>query len=129
MESALEGRLQANRSRPGSVDLARGDRAKFRLGLDHGRKGVSPDDPAQPQLRYDARWYAECLALQSRFDEAFAEIGKARELDPLALIIAADYGAFLYFSNVNAIKVDPIYDPLRNEPRFQAVMKEVNLEP
>jgi adenylate cyclase len=32
-------------------------------------------------------------------------------------------------SNVNAIKVDPIYDPLRNEPRFHAVMKEVNLEP
>jgi hypothetical protein len=30
---------------------------------------------------------------------------------------------------VNAIKVDPIYDPLRNEPRFQAVMKEANLEP
>jgi tetratricopeptide (TPR) repeat protein len=43
-------------------------------------------------------WYAECLALQGRFDEAFSEIGKARELDPLSLIIAADYGAILYFS-------------------------------
>jgi len=30
--------------------------------------------------------------------------------------------------NVNAIKVDPTYDPLRNEPRFHAVMKQIHLE-
>lgn len=43
-------------------------------------------------------WYAECLALQGRFDEAFPEMERARQLDPLSLIIAADNGAILLFS-------------------------------
>lgn len=43
-------------------------------------------------------WYAECLAFQGRFDEALTEIERARQLDPLSLIIAADRGAILYFA-------------------------------
>jgi len=43
-------------------------------------------------------WYAEYLAFQGRFDEALAESERARQLDPLSLIIAADNGAILYFS-------------------------------
>lgn len=44
------------------------------------------------------QWYAECLAFQGRFEEALAESERARQLDPLSLIIAADRGAILYFS-------------------------------
>ncbi len=43
-------------------------------------------------------WYAEHLAYRGRFEEAFSEIDRARKLDPLSLIIAADDGAILYFS-------------------------------
>lgn len=43
-------------------------------------------------------WYAEHLMWRGRFDEALAEIEKARQLDPLSLIIAADTGAVFYFS-------------------------------
>ena len=43
-------------------------------------------------------WLAECLAYQGRFEEAFRESEKARELDPLSLIIVADRGAIYYFS-------------------------------
>ena len=43
-------------------------------------------------------WYAEHLALLGRFDEAFREMQRARELDPLSLIIQVDNGVFLYFS-------------------------------
>ena len=43
-------------------------------------------------------WYAEFLALMGRFDEAFMEIERARKLDPLSLIVAADHGVILYYS-------------------------------
>ncbi|MGH7937300.1 MAG: tetratricopeptide repeat protein, partial [Bryobacteraceae bacterium] len=44
------------------------------------------------------QWYGEFLAFRGRFQEAFAESARARQLDPLSLIIAADYGAMLYFA-------------------------------
>lgn len=44
------------------------------------------------------QWYAEYLAWQGRFDEALAESERARQLDPLSLIISADRGAILYYS-------------------------------
>jgi TolB-like protein/DNA-binding winged helix-turn-helix (wHTH) protein/Tfp pilus assembly protein PilF len=53
---------------------------------------LNPDYPTAHQ------WYAECLAWQGRFDEAFAEIERARRLDPMSLIIASDYSKILYYS-------------------------------
>jgi len=46
-------------------------------------------------------WYAEHLTWRGRFGEALQESERARELDPLSLIIAADNGAILYFSRQN----------------------------
>jgi TolB-like protein/Tfp pilus assembly protein PilF len=44
-------------------------------------------------------WYAiGVLAQAGRFDEAFAEIGKATELDPLSLATNCDYGTILYWA-------------------------------
>jgi TolB-like protein/Tfp pilus assembly protein PilF len=43
-------------------------------------------------------WYGEHLTWQGRFDEALRENERARQLDPLSLIIAADNGATLYYS-------------------------------
>ena len=43
-------------------------------------------------------WYAAHLAWRGRFDEALGESERARQLDPLSLIIAADNGAILYYS-------------------------------
>lgn len=43
-------------------------------------------------------WYAEHLTWLGRFDEALQESERARQLDPLSLIIAADNGAILYYS-------------------------------
>jgi len=53
---------------------------------------LNPDYPTAHQ------WYAECLAWQGRFDEAFGEIEHARRLDPMSLIIARDYSKILYYS-------------------------------
>ena len=43
-------------------------------------------------------WYAEYLTWRGRFDEAFQESEKARQLDPLSLIIAVDNGQIFYYS-------------------------------
>jgi TolB-like protein/DNA-binding winged helix-turn-helix (wHTH) protein/Tfp pilus assembly protein PilF len=44
------------------------------------------------------QWYAEHLGYLGRFDEAFRESERARQLDPLSLIIGADNATLLYYS-------------------------------
>ncbi|HEV2617864.1 MAG TPA: winged helix-turn-helix domain-containing protein [Candidatus Acidoferrales bacterium] len=51
-----------------------------------------------PQYATAHQWYAESLAFQGHFNEALAESERARQIDPLSLIVAADNGAILYFS-------------------------------
>jgi tetratricopeptide (TPR) repeat protein len=51
-----------------------------------------------PNYATGHQWYAEHLAWRGRFDEALRESERARQLDPLSLIIAADNGAILYYS-------------------------------
>jgi Tfp pilus assembly protein PilF len=65
-------------------------------------------------------WYAECLALQGRFDEAFPEMERARQLDPLSLIIAADNGAILLFSRQYDRAIDQFRALREMEPNFPA---------
>jgi TolB-like protein/Tfp pilus assembly protein PilF len=43
-------------------------------------------------------WYAEYLTWLGRFDEALRESERARQLDPLSLVIAVDNGQILYYS-------------------------------
>jgi TolB-like protein/DNA-binding winged helix-turn-helix (wHTH) protein/lipoprotein NlpI len=43
-------------------------------------------------------WYAEFLSFHGRFEEAFAEIARAEQLDPLSLIIQTDRGAILLYA-------------------------------
>jgi len=71
-----------------------------------------------PNYATGHHWYAECLALQGRFDEAFSEIGIARKLDPLSLIIASDYGAILYFSRQYDRAIEQFRSVLEVEPNF-----------
>jgi TolB-like protein/DNA-binding winged helix-turn-helix (wHTH) protein/Flp pilus assembly protein TadD len=66
-----------------------------------------------PNYATGHHWYAEHLALLGRFAEAFPEMRRARQLDPLSLIIRADNAAFLYFSRQ--------YDPAIAE--FRAVIE------
>jgi TolB-like protein/DNA-binding winged helix-turn-helix (wHTH) protein/Tfp pilus assembly protein PilF len=51
-----------------------------------------------PNYATGHHWYAEHLAWLGRFDEALRESERARQLDPLSLIIATDNGAILYYS-------------------------------
>jgi TolB-like protein/DNA-binding winged helix-turn-helix (wHTH) protein/Tfp pilus assembly protein PilF len=71
-----------------------------------------------PNYATGHHWYAECLALQGRFGESFPEIESARQLDPLSLIIAADYGAILYFSRQYDRAIEQFRSVLDMEPNF-----------
>ncbi|MGA9511709.1 MAG: tetratricopeptide repeat protein, partial [Candidatus Sulfotelmatobacter sp.] len=62
--------------------------------------------------------YAECLALQGRFDEAFPEIERARQLDPLSLIIATDNGAILFFAHQYDRAIEQFRAVLEMDPNF-----------
>jgi tetratricopeptide (TPR) repeat protein len=63
-------------------------------------------------------WYAVFLAFQGRFDEAFREMDRARELDPLSLIIAADNGVILYYSRQYDRAIERFRAVLDMEPGF-----------
>jgi len=63
-------------------------------------------------------WFAECLALQGKFDQAFAEISRARQLDPLSLIMASDHGVMLYFSRQYDRANDQFRAVLEVDPNF-----------
>jgi TolB-like protein/DNA-binding winged helix-turn-helix (wHTH) protein/Tfp pilus assembly protein PilF len=64
------------------------------------------------------QWYAECLSFEGRFDEALAESARARQLDPLSLIIATDHGAILYFSRQYDRAIEQLDAVLDMEPSF-----------
>jgi TolB-like protein/DNA-binding winged helix-turn-helix (wHTH) protein/Tfp pilus assembly protein PilF len=71
-------------------------------------------------------WYAECLTWEGRFDEAFRESERARQLDPLSLIIAADNGAILYFSRQYERAIEQFRAVLEMEPSFPRAHIVVN---
>ena len=72
-------------------------------------------DPNYATARH---WYAEFLTLQGRFPEALEEIERARQLDPLSLIIAADRGAVLYCARRYKEAIEQLRAVLEMEPNF-----------
>ena len=64
------------------------------------------------------QWYAEHLMWLGRFDEALKESERARELDPLSLIIATDHGAILYYSRQYDRAIEQFHNVLRKDPSF-----------
>jgi tetratricopeptide (TPR) repeat protein len=66
-------------------------------------------------------WYAEHLAWRGRFDEALRESERARQLDPLSLIIAVDNGAILYFSRQYDEAIQKLRGVKEMEPDFPRI--------
>ncbi|MGA3241693.1 MAG: winged helix-turn-helix domain-containing protein [Bryobacteraceae bacterium] len=63
-------------------------------------------------------WYAEHLGYLGRFDEAFRESERARQLDPLSLIIAADHGFLLLYSRQYDRALEKCRSVLDLDPHF-----------
>jgi TolB-like protein/Tfp pilus assembly protein PilF len=64
------------------------------------------------------QWYAEELAIVGRFPEAMGEIEQARTLDPLSVIIDADYGTIQYLSRRYDAAIQRYHAVLEMEPEF-----------
>ncbi|HEV1993322.1 MAG TPA: winged helix-turn-helix domain-containing protein [Candidatus Acidoferrum sp.] len=71
-------------------------------------------------------WYAEYLTWQDRFDEAFRESERARQLDPLSLIIAADNAMILYYSRQYDRAIDKFRAVRKMEPDFPRAEMIIN---
>jgi TolB-like protein/DNA-binding winged helix-turn-helix (wHTH) protein/Tfp pilus assembly protein PilF len=64
------------------------------------------------------QWYAEYLAWQGRFDEALAESERARQLDPMSLIIATDRGVILFYARKYDRAIDQFRAVVDMDPGF-----------
>ena len=64
------------------------------------------------------QWYAEYLTSQERFDEALAEIKRARELDPLSLITSSVEGFVNYYARRYDQAVTHLEELLEPDPDF-----------
>ncbi|MFN7949846.1 MAG: tetratricopeptide repeat protein [Blastocatellia bacterium] len=64
------------------------------------------------------QWYAEYLTSQERFDEALAEIKRARELDPLSLITSSVEGFVNYYARRYDQAVTHLEKLLEPDPDF-----------
>src|SRR5579872_2024200 len=84
-----------------------------------------------PQYATAHQWYGEFLSWQGRFQEAFAESERARQLDPLSLIIANDHARILYDSHQYEDALAQYRSVLDLDPSFyyaQGGMIPCNLE-
>jgi adenylate cyclase len=63
-------------------------------------------------------WYSEHLMWRGKFEDALQESERARQLDPLSLIIAADRGAILYYSRQYDRAINQFLTVLDMDPHF-----------
>ncbi len=63
-------------------------------------------------------WYAEHLMWRGRFDQALRESEKARQLDPLSLIIATDNAVIYYYSRRYDVAIRRFRGVLELDPDF-----------
>lgn len=65
------------------------------------------------------QWYAEQLGWRGRFEEAFRESERARQIDPFSLIIATDKAELYYYSRQYDRAIET-FDAVREmDPNFQ----------
>jgi TolB-like protein/Tfp pilus assembly protein PilF len=63
-------------------------------------------------------WYAEFLAFHARFPEAFAQIERAKQLDPFSLILLADRAVILYYARRYDESIAQFEEVIAADPRF-----------
>jgi adenylate cyclase len=75
-------------------------------------------NPSYPSAH---QWYAHLLVTLGRLDEGMREITKARELDPLSLVIRVNYGDGLYYSGRFDEAIENFRKIVEESPNFPVV--------
>ncbi|HEY0787442.1 MAG TPA: tetratricopeptide repeat protein, partial [Thermoanaerobaculia bacterium] len=86
---------------------------KWRQAEDALRRGVE----LNPRYTTSHHSYAVYLALVGRFDEALAEINRASELDPLAIVIYVDMAWIQYCAGQQEAGLKTIDKAVRHDPK------------
>jgi len=63
-------------------------------------------------------WYAVALGRRSRFNEAIEEIKRARELDPLSLVISRNVGMILFYARQYDQAKEALQKTIEMDPNF-----------
>lgn len=71
-----------------------------------------------PNYATSHQWYADCLILTGRTEQAIASLRRAQELDPLSLIISRDAGRLFYFARRYDEAIEECRKALELEPDF-----------
>jgi TolB-like protein/Flp pilus assembly protein TadD len=71
--------------------------------------------PAYPTAH---QWHGECLVSMGQVDRGLAELMKARDLDPLSLIINTNLGLNFYFARRYDLAIEQLERTLELEPNF-----------
>ncbi len=64
------------------------------------------------------QWHAEYLETMGRMDEGLAELKRARDLDPLSLVINTSLGLTSYFAHRYDLAVEQLEQAIELEPSF-----------
>jgi TolB-like protein/Flp pilus assembly protein TadD len=68
------------------------------------------------------RWYAAFLNNSGRLDEAWAELQRARELDPLSLAVALNLADPFFYGRQFDRAIEHLHSVLEREPRFSPAL-------
>jgi DNA-binding winged helix-turn-helix (wHTH) protein/Flp pilus assembly protein TadD len=90
-------------------------------------KGFKRAIELNPNYATAHQWYAVHLAVSGRFDEAFAQIRQAQELDPLSPIISVNVARIHYFARQYDEALRSCRMILETEPTFGAAHKIMGL--
>jgi eukaryotic-like serine/threonine-protein kinase len=72
----------------------------------------------RPDYATAHHWYSFCLCAMGRVSEGIAEVSKAEELDPLALIILTNFGTVLYWARQYDRALEQYHKALSLSPDF-----------
>jgi DNA-binding winged helix-turn-helix (wHTH) protein/Flp pilus assembly protein TadD len=95
--------------------------------LAESEKGFKRAIELNPNYATAHQWYAVHLAVSGRFDEAFAQIRQAQELDPLSPIISVNVARIHYFARQYDEALRCCRTILETEPTFGAAHKIMGL--